>query len=180
MGAWSCTILGSDDALDCLDEIKDMLLNALPIKIQQKIDENEGRDALFYPLTNVQSITCFSEIKKVLDSDNVRKDLMSYKAYDQNVYYQVLASVLMAFGSEISQESKEIFISAGLHDEWACESIERQLYIDAYMETLNKYETNMPLYERTEGLFRKIFESRNKDDNTPKPSLEWKPLESLK
>lgn len=179
MGAWSCTILGSDDALDCLDNIKDLLLNSLPVKIQNEIDKNEDRDTLFYPLTEVQSITCFSEIKKMLDSDNIRGYLMNYEAYDQEVYYQVLASVIMAFGSEISKESKEIFISAGLRDEWASESSERQVYINMYIDAVKNYEANVPLYERTEALFQKMFEAKNKNDESPEHCLKWQPLESL-
>ena len=144
MGWWSASILGGDTPLDFLGDFADI------VGVGSRDDEEEGLSELYG----------YNFSKEILnDSVNLGK-MLSYadkQKYDKSIAYQVLAVILMATGSNISQTLKNKIISQSKKDEWyLSKNPERVAYIDQLIGSVELYKNGLPIILKSEGLFEKI------------------------
>lgn len=165
MGVWSCTILGSDDALVTLDTIENSLIEE--VKKHLVINEDDLEEFSFYPLTSIKQDNLNElelKVKELFGKWISEKNPNIYSSFDKG-WFSVVSSLIMAYGLDLPERIKDLAIIEAKNDDWAEESDERKAYMEAFIDALNRYETGKPLFEPTEGLFAKITNSipENKD-----------------
>lgn len=167
MGAWSCTILGSDDTLDILDNIKAYLFEE--IEKDYFISDSDRDNFLFYPLETMEEEPneLNSKVKEFFGKWILDANSEVYKFNDEQ-WFLVVSSIAMAYGLEIPNKLKKLALNEAKNDSWGKTDEERKSYMKAFIEALNRYETGKPLFEPTEGLFDQIMNS-----NTTKKDISW-------
>lgn len=169
MGAWSCTILGSDDTLDMLDDIKGYLFEE--IEKDYFISDSDRDNFLFYPLETMKEDEEPNEldakIKEFFGNLILDKNSDVYK-YNKEQWFLVVSSIAMAYGLEIPNELKKLAINEAKNDSWAKTDNERKSYMKAFIDAINRYETGKPLFEPTEGLFDKLM-----SPDTTEKNISW-------
>ena len=157
MSTWSCKILGSDYTLDSLEDIKDILLKEL---------EKEGflnENFSFHPLSELANITTPFECKaKELFSKLVNDNCSSLYTKQDDIWYMIIASILMAYGIKIPKHLKELAIHEAKEDDWAAENKERKLNMDAFIDAVNRHEEGKALIEPEEGLLQQMLNTNQK------------------
>lgn len=177
MGAWSSTILGNDSALDQIDDIEYKIVEELK-KRHPEINDEEDVIKL-YGINKAIASPYFQESKLIIEewlSNNQLAYENQEEYVDESEYYLIIGSIIMGFGIEMSESLKATLLKSADTDEWAEESSERRMYMNAFKEAVNKYKKEEPLYEPVEGLFAMVFEG--KQEKLPE-EVKWKTLQEL-
>lgn len=127
MGWWSETILGGDTPLDILSDFEAIL------RVQK-----------LYPLGDL-SDEKKAQVRQVIDAEI--DCLVNYVRGEEDspeIAAQVLAVLVMTVGGKMSDEQRELFLQAGLMDDWSYESRQREEQINIYLDTVKAYVPGTP------------------------------------
>lgn len=141
MGAWGFEIMASDDALDELDAMKDIVGREMD-------DDNE--DAYYEEFTD-------DELNKNM------KELLKMKYYDKNTFWRVLAYQIVTSGADMPTKVRIEIESATIEDcsGWT-EPEERKRHLMELRKAVDIYENGKPIaLGEDEGLLSKIAKGMN-------------------
>lgn len=169
MGWWSKTVLGGDTPLDILCEVEGVLDTQDLYPLEHLIEADIKRDNLKNKIESMGLDEIITKCQKgwsCLSSGD-----------DEIILYQVVASVILATGANLSDAEKEKLAEYSKRDYWASEDEERKFMIDSLVNAINTYE-NKPLFEVTEGLFEQIFKHQSGVEHKREPAP-WKTVEEI-
>lgn len=172
MGWWACTIAGGDQPLDTIADIEEHLQGYMPKEFLASFEDEDALRVLTCLEEEVGSdiYVAYQNALKIADMDK-------FFSSDDEVDLQVLAQVYLGLGAEITDAERQIFIDAGMRDEWAGNSEERRSYILAYINAVKNY-TGTPLFEVSEGLFEHMAVKLNNINHEFK-AHEWMTKDEL-
>jgi hypothetical protein len=142
MGAWGYEIMASDDALDELDAMKDI--------VGRNFDDD---DDAYYDYEELTADELNKSMSKLLES----------KFYDENTFYQVLAYQIVTSGADMPQEVRDN-IDEVTNEEcrgW-CEPLKREMFLKELKDAVHSYENGKPQeLGKNIGLLNKIYAGMN-------------------
>lgn len=161
MGWWSHTVLGGDPPLDIIAVMEEKLKH-----YDVEVD--------LYPTTELRFEDEFHSLKQLLLTTDWKEIFGERGYFTDEITYTVFASVYMAIGIPVPDDLTAKAIQEAQNDEWAESNETRKLYMDAFIDALRNYDASQPMFERTEGLFHKLFDKFG--DGKPR----WLTIEQLK